>query len=79
MATPVDREIKRVCKRTGIEHFTCHAFRDTFATRAIEQGVAPRTLQELLGHSDFSLTMNLYGHVLDDTKEKAMNALQIVI
>ncbi|WP_022764033.1 tyrosine-type recombinase/integrase [Butyrivibrio sp. XPD2006] len=79
MATPADREIGRICKRTGIEKFTAHAFRDTFATRCIEQGVEPRTLQELLGHSDFGLTMNLYGHVIDDTKEKAMNKLNIAL
>ncbi|MBO4457883.1 site-specific integrase [Butyrivibrio sp. CB08] len=79
MATPCDREIKRICKRAGIEHFTCHAFRDTFATRAIEQGIEPRTLQELLGHKDYCITMNLYGHVIDDTKEKAMSRLRIVI
>lgn len=79
MATPTDREIGRICKRTGIQHFTCHAFRDTFATRAIEQGVEPRTLQELLGHSDYGLTMNLYGHVIDTTKEVAMNKLNIAL
>lgn len=79
MATPCDREIKRVCKRTGIEHFTCHAFRDTFATRAIEQGIEPRTLQDILGHKDYALTMNLYAHVIDDTKEKAMSKLNIAL
>jgi integrase len=79
MATPIDRQIKTVCKKIGIEKFTCHAFRDTFATRCIEQGIEPRTLQDLLGHSDFSLTMNLYGHVIDDTKQKAMNKLIIAI
>lgn len=79
MATPVDRELGRICKRTGIEKFTAHAFRDTFATRAIEQGIEPRTLQELLGHSDFGMTMNLYGHVIDTTKEQAMNKLNIAL
>ena len=79
MATPVDRDIKRICKRTGIEHFTAHAFRATFATRAIEQNMPVRTLQEILGHSDYGLTMNLYGHVLDDTKEQAMNNIEIAL
>lgn len=79
MATPIDREIKRICKRIGMDAFTAHGLRSTFATRCIEQGIEPRTLQELLGHADFSLTMNLYGHVLDDTKEKAMSKLRIVI
>jgi integrase len=79
MSTPVDREITRICKRIGIEKFTLHALRATFATRCIEQGMNPRTLQELLGHADFSLTMNLYGHVVDDTKIQAMNNLQIAL
>ena len=78
MATPVDREIARICKRRGIEKITAHALRATFATRCIEQGMAPRTLQELLGHADFSLTMNLYGHVVDNTLEAAMNKISIM-
>ena len=73
---PVDREIKRICKRTGIQHFAMHAFRDTFATRALEAGIDPRTLQELLGHSNFNLTMSLYGHVLNDRLEDAMRKIE---
>lgn len=79
MATPADREIGRICKRTGIEKITAHALRATFATRCIEQGIEPRTLQELLGHADFGLTMNLYGHVTDDTLESAMSRLKIAL
>lgn len=79
MATPADREIGRICDRTGIEKFTAHAFRATFATRCIEQGIEPRTLQELLGHADFGLTMNLYGHVTDTTLESAMNRVKIAL
>lgn len=79
MSTPADREIKRICKITGIEPFTMHAFRDTFATRAIESGMNPKTLQEILGHSNFNITMSLYGHCLEDTKKKEMDAIKIVI
>lgn len=79
MDTPANREINRICKRTGIEKFTMHALRATFATRAIEQGIDVRTLQELLGHADYGLTMNLYGHVVDDTKQAAMEKLKIVL
>lgn len=77
MSTPVNREIKRICKAAGIEYFTMHALRATFATRAIEQGINPRTIQELLGHADFSITMNLYGHVLDETKAEAMQIIAV--
>lgn len=79
MATPADREIARICARSGIEKFTAHAFRATFATRCIEQGIDVRTLQELLGHADYKMTMNLYGHVLDNTLENAMSKISIAI
>ena len=79
MATPLDREIKRICKAAGIEPFTMHAFRATFATRAIESGMNPKTLQEILGHSNFNITMSLYGHCLTDTKKQAMENLIIAI
>ena len=79
MSTPADREIGRICAKTGIEKFTAHAFRATFATRCIEQGIDARTLQELLGHADYGLTMNLYGHCLDNTLETAMNRVSIAL
>ncbi len=79
MATPIDREIKRICKDVNIEHFKMHAFRVTFATRAIESGMNPKTLQEILGHSNFNLTMSLYGHCLMDTKKQAMDSVNIDI
>lgn len=74
-----EREVKRICNKTGIEVFTMHACRATFATRAIESGLNPRTLQELMGHSRFEITMSLYGHVLDDTKKDAMELLEGIV
>jgi integrase len=75
---PINREIVRICKKCEIEPFSMHAFRATFATRAIESGIEPKVLQELLGHSSFSMTMDLYSHVMDDTKKEAMKSLKII-
>ena len=75
----VNTEIKKICKHIGINIFTSHAFRDTFATRAIESGMNPKTLQEILGHKDYAITMNLYCHVLDKTKQDQMNKINIAI
>ncbi len=72
----LNANIKKICKEIGIEKFAMHAFRDTFATRCIEAGINPKTLQELLGHANFNITMSLYGHVQDDTKIAAMETLQ---
>lgn len=77
--TCVNRDISRWCKRAGIEKFTCHAFRDTFATRCIESGMNYKTLQEILGHTDISVTMNIYAHVMQDTKITEMQKVKISI
>ncbi len=73
----VDRDIAKICERAGIEKFTAHAFRDTFATICIERGMNPKTLQSILGHSDFNLTMSLYAHSMEDTKAREMVSISI--
>lgn len=59
-----------------LKRFTPHECRHTFATRCIEAGMKPKTLQEILGHSAFHTTMDLYTHVLGDTKEEEMKLLE---
>lgn len=76
----VNREIKRICKDIGIDNFTSHAFRDTFATRFIEQRPQDfKILSEILGHKDISITLNLYTHVMTESKVNAMNDILIKI
>ena len=76
----VNREINRICKKIGIEKFTCHAFRATFATRFIEQRPQDyKVLSELLGHSNIKITLNLYTHVMKENKVTAMQAVNIAI
>lgn len=57
------------------ERITPHTLRHSFATRAFENGLAPKTVQELLGHSNINLTMNLYTHVTHDVKVREMEKL----
>ena len=77
----INRAISSVLSRLEeqgkpIEHFTAHALRDTFATRFIEQGGSPQTLKTILGHSSLAMTMDLYSHVLPNTKQKEMDNLK---
>lgn len=74
----VNVSIYRIAKRAGIDRISAHAFRDTFATRAIESGMNPQTLKAILGHTSFEMTMDLYAHVLPNTKQKEMDMLKIV-
>lgn len=75
-AKVVNDDIARICKRAGIERFSCHAFRDTFATRCVESGMNPKTLQAIMGHSNISITMDLYAHCEDSTKERELMAVK---
>ena len=75
----VSEQIRHICKKAGIQSFGVHAFRDTFATRAVASGMQPKTLQEILGHSDIRITLNLYTHVLEEQKVDEMNRVNIAI
>ena len=56
--------------------FGGHTFRHTFATRCIEAGVKPKTLQAYLGHATLEMTMNLYVHTMDDVKQEEIELLE---
>ena len=80
----INRAIEDTVKKLNdkgvvIEHFTAHGLRDTFATRYIEQGGSPQTLKTILGHNSLSMTMDLYAHVLPNTKQEEMDKLKISI
>ena len=76
----LNREIRKFTDKLGIEYFTSHSLRATFATRFIEQRPQDyKILSEILGHSDISITLNLYTHVMDDSKIAAMNAISIAL
>lgn len=53
-----------------------HVLRHTFATRCIESGMRPKTLQMILGHSTIGVTMNLYVHVTDEEKVKEVRSIE---
>lgn len=52
-----------------------HDLRHTCATLMIKQGVHPRVVMEILGHSQIATTMNTYGHVLPEVQRDAVNVL----
>ena len=59
--------------------FSCHSLRHTFTTRLCERGVNVKVIQEVLGHKDFSTTMNIYTDVTKDLKLKEFNAISDLI
>ena len=53
-----------------------HILRHTFATRCIEGGMKPKTLQMILGHSNIGITMNLYVHTTEEEKIKEIQMVE---
>jgi len=58
-----------------MEHFSPHSLRHTFATRAFENNLPPKTVQAILGHSSVAMTMDLYTHTTEDKKREDMEKL----
>lgn len=65
-----DTSLFKICDKVGMKRFSMHVLRHTFATRCIEAGMKPKTLQMLLGHSNIGITMNLYVHTTEEEKQK---------
>ncbi len=66
---------KKIVKEIGLDHYNFHALRHTFATRCIEKGCDPKTLSEILGHSNVNITLQRYVHPGYESKVKVINQL----
>lgn len=62
-------------EKAGVRKLNFHALRHTFATRAIECGMDIKTLSEIMGHKNASITLNRYAHSMMDTKIEMMQKL----
>ena len=69
------RTFELLLKRLNIPHKGFHALRHTFATRALECGMDVKTLSEILGHKNSTITLNRYAHSLWEHKSEMMNKL----
>jgi integrase len=65
------RSFKKLLKHAGVPEVRFHDLRHTAATFLLAQGVDPRTIMETLGHSQISLTLNTYAHVLPRLQREA--------
>lgn len=71
-----DTHLYKLCDEAGIKRFCMHALRHTYATRAIESGMQPKVLQQLLGHASIKTTMDRYVHVTDDSLTNAVRQFE---
>ena len=69
------RSFELLLKKLKIPHKGFHSLRHTFATRALECGMDVKTLSEILGHKNPTVTLNRYAHSLMEHKADMMNKL----
>jgi integrase len=70
--------IRQACEALGgdgLTPITLKGLRHTHATLLLEIGVHPKVVQERLGHSNISTTMNIYSHVTPTMQRDAVSRL----
>ncbi len=69
------RLFKALLKRAALPPVRFHDLRHTAATLMLVQGVHPKVVQEMLGHSSISLTLDTYSHVIPTMQRDAANKM----
>jgi integrase len=82
--TPVDgrnmyRWYKAALRRAGLPDIRFHDLRHSVATILLEAGVHPRVVMEILGHSQISITMDTYSHVMPHVQRDALGKIDDVL
>ena len=68
-------QLKVLLKKAGLPDIRFHDLRHSAATLLLSVGVHPKVVQEILGHSQISITMDVYSHVLPGMQQEAMSRL----
>ena len=74
--TAISKGFHSLLKRAGLQQRRFHDLRHSCATLLLVQGVSPRVVMDLLGHSQIGLTMNTYSHVIPDLRRDAADRMQ---
>jgi integrase len=73
--TGMAERLARQLVRANLPRIRVHDLRHTAATLALQQGVHPKVVQEMLGHSSITLTLGTYSHVLPPMRREAAERL----
>lgn len=75
----VTKSFQRLLLNAGLDHRRFHDLRHSCATLLLAQDVAPRVVMEILGHSQISLTMNTYTHVMPELRQRAAVSMELAL
>lgn len=73
----VESTFRKILERSGVEKNgrAIHSLRHTFASMLIRQGVDAKTVSDILGHSSVKITLDIYTHLFEEQKIKAVNQI----
>jgi integrase len=73
--TAITKQFHRHLERAGLAQRRFHDLRHSCATLLLVQGVSPRVVMDVLGHSQIGLTMNTYSHVIPELRREAADRM----
>ena len=84
IGTPLDarnviRAFSGVVTTANLPALRFHDLRHTAASLLLAQGVSPRTIMETLGHSQISLTMDTYAHIMPTLQQDAAQQMNAIL
>jgi integrase len=74
-----NRVLEPTRKALGLPHLSWHTFRYTHATWLSEAQVPARIAQSILGHSDVSMTLNVYTQVVPESQRAALEKIGAIL
>ncbi|MSQ14883.1 MAG: site-specific integrase [Dehalococcoidia bacterium] len=75
----VTHGFQKFLARSGLPKVAFHSLRHSAATLLLVQGVPARAIMEVLGHSQISVTMNTYAHILPAMQQEAAAKMDAIL
>ncbi|MEU7994352.1 tyrosine-type recombinase/integrase [Micromonospora sp. NPDC049060] len=70
------RSFREIIRQAGLRQVRLHDLRHTAASVLLAQGVPARVVMEVLGHSQISVTLNIYAHVAPEIAREAASRME---
>ena len=74
-----NRSWKPLLRKAGLPDTRFHDLRHTCATLLLTKGVHPKVVQEVLGHSNISITLDTYSHILPNMQKEAARVMEDLV
>ena len=75
----VSNQFRKAVARHAMPYLSVHGLQHSWATLALQAGIHPKIVQERLGHSTISITLDIYSHVNPATDADAANTVAALI